>query len=129
MSTRYPDSICEAHLSVRTSEPVCIVCMGNQIADLQSQLAAAERSLDRHRADAERKRWLVASEVSVARMKDTGLFMMLDGSGYPLNGGEYGTADEAIDAAAALSPTVSEGAGKGTYWPNNYAPNAPDHSD
>lgn len=105
MSTRYPDSICEAHLSVRTSEPVCIVCMGNQIADLQSQLAAAERSRDRHRADAERYRWL-RTHVAWSELYEE-VFDGPDSEGRM----ELLVADE-LDAAidASLSPTVSEGA-------------------
>lgn len=45
--TKYPNGACEAHFDVTTSEPVCIICIENEIARLESELEAA-------RVDAER---------------------------------------------------------------------------
>lgn len=36
--TKYPNSECETHRSVRTSEPVCVVCMANEIERLRAAL-------------------------------------------------------------------------------------------
>jgi hypothetical protein len=37
--TKYPNSECDAHRDVKTSAPVCIICMGNEIEQLRVQLA------------------------------------------------------------------------------------------
>ncbi|MCP1289853.1 hypothetical protein NK214_06570 [Chromobacterium sp. S0633] len=42
--THYPDSACEAHRDVTTSEPVCIICMSNEIDELEARLAALPAS-------------------------------------------------------------------------------------
>lgn len=41
--TRYPGSECDAHRNVNTSEPVCIVCMKEELARLRR---LAQASLD-----------------------------------------------------------------------------------
>lgn len=51
MATRYPNSACEAHHNVKTSEPVCVICITNQIEKLQDTLnvcrdAIAEQPID-----------------------------------------------------------------------------------
>lgn len=43
--THYPDSACEAHRDVTTSEPVCIICMSNEIDELEAQRDSFERML------------------------------------------------------------------------------------
>jgi hypothetical protein len=44
MTTKYPDSRCEAHTNVSTSEPVCLICMQNEIEGLIARLKRAERT-------------------------------------------------------------------------------------
>lgn len=43
--THYPDSTCEEHLDVATSEPVCIMCMNNEIDEQQARIADLELAL------------------------------------------------------------------------------------
>lgn len=43
--THYPDSTCEEHLDVATSEPVCIMCMSNEIDEQQARIADLELAL------------------------------------------------------------------------------------
>lgn len=40
--TKYPNSECEAHRDVKTSQPVCIICMGNEIEQLRGLLEAEQ---------------------------------------------------------------------------------------
>lgn len=36
--TEYPNSACDAHRDVKTNEPVCIVCLSNEIDRLRAEL-------------------------------------------------------------------------------------------
>jgi len=36
---KYPNSACEEHLNVKMSEPVCVICMSNRIAELETEVA------------------------------------------------------------------------------------------
>lgn len=42
----YPNSACEKHKSVSTSEPVCIICMSNQITELELENSALKDGLE-----------------------------------------------------------------------------------
>lgn len=42
---KYPDSACDAHRNVKTSEPVCVVCMSNEIDRLRRLLDEAADSI------------------------------------------------------------------------------------
>lgn len=63
--TIYQNSACEAHLDVETSEPVCVICMGNEIESLRQQLAEAKK-------DARRYRWL---------LRDGNIYLWFDSTG------------------------------------------------
>lgn len=41
--TKYPNSECDAHKNVKTREPVCIICMEAELADLRARLEKAEK--------------------------------------------------------------------------------------
>lgn len=45
--TKYPNSACEAHRGVKTSDPVCIICMANEIETLKSLERQYTQSLGR----------------------------------------------------------------------------------
>lgn len=46
----YPDSACEAHRNVKTSEPVCVICMGNEIERLRAALRSAKAAMEKSEA-------------------------------------------------------------------------------
>lgn len=48
--TRYPNSACEAHLNVITSEPVCFICMNNEIESLRRDAGRDVESLEQDNA-------------------------------------------------------------------------------
>jgi len=44
--TKYPNSACEEHRSVKTSEPVCIICMAEEINRLKALALASLKARD-----------------------------------------------------------------------------------
>jgi len=65
-------------------------------------LARLQSSHPAPTADSERLTFLVEHRIIVRGMADTGLFMLLDATGYPVSGEEYETANAAIDAARRI---------------------------
>lgn len=49
--THYPPSVCEEHFDVVTSEPVCVMCMSNEIEELERKLADAAQPTAGARVD------------------------------------------------------------------------------
>lgn len=43
--TKYPDSSCELHRNVDTSEPVCIICMGHNEDRLRREINALKQQM------------------------------------------------------------------------------------
>lgn len=43
---KYPNSICEAHRDVETSEPVCIICMDYELTALRAEVEGLRSNLD-----------------------------------------------------------------------------------
>lgn len=43
--TRYPNSTCELHSDVRTSEPICLVCLSNRVRELEKVLLETHDNL------------------------------------------------------------------------------------
>ncbi len=57
--TKYPNSECEEHRDVKTDKPVCIICMAQEIENLQAmydaQCQCADEWAEKYRAEVERK--------------------------------------------------------------------------
>ena len=57
--TKYPNSECEEHRDVKTDKPVCIICMAQEIENLQAmydaQCQCADEGAEKYRAEVERK--------------------------------------------------------------------------
>ena len=46
---RYPESDCELHSNVRTSEPVCLMCLSDHIKSLETEVAELKAEVERLR--------------------------------------------------------------------------------
>lgn len=111
--TRYPNSACEAHSNVQSSEPFCPVCMSNALTTAQRENQALRERLERAEKDAARYAWLRAGAWREAKPEPTGsvrLDVVLYPGDWPGDQSAMVDFDMAIDAA--LTP-VADGAASG----------------